>query len=120
MTAPDPSRVIVSLALDQVNLDLKSVDLCFLAGLWVRADVHRSAHCARRACRTSFPATDASTPSQSTASSLNAERAKEQGAVPRTAADDRMQQRRSPGPRSTANAGPRKAHEAELLMRTTS
>ena len=33
MTVPDPSRVIASLARDQVNLDLKTVDLCFLAGL---------------------------------------------------------------------------------------
>src|ERR1700726_2139267 len=38
MTVPDPSRVIASLARDQVNLDLKTVDLCFLAGLYLRAD----------------------------------------------------------------------------------
>ncbi len=38
MTSPDPSRTIASLARDQVNLDLKTVDLCFLAGLYVRAD----------------------------------------------------------------------------------
>jgi chromosome partition protein MukF len=38
MTAPDPSRVIAALARDQVNLDLKTVDLCFLAGLYLRAD----------------------------------------------------------------------------------
>lgn len=38
MTAPDPSRVVASLARDQVNLDLKTVDLCFLAGLYLRAD----------------------------------------------------------------------------------
>jgi chromosome partition protein MukF len=38
MTVPDPSRVIASLARDQVNLDLKTVDLCFLAGLYMRAD----------------------------------------------------------------------------------
>jgi chromosome partition protein MukF len=38
MTPPDPSRVIASLARDQVNLDLKTVDLCFLAGLYLRAD----------------------------------------------------------------------------------
>ncbi len=38
MTAPDPSRVIASLARDQVNLDLKTVDLCFVAGLYLRAD----------------------------------------------------------------------------------
>lgn len=35
---PDPSRVIASLARDRVNLDLKTVDLCFLAGLYLRAD----------------------------------------------------------------------------------
>ncbi len=34
----DPSRVIASLARDQVTLDLKTVDLCFLAGLYLRAD----------------------------------------------------------------------------------
>jgi chromosome partition protein MukF len=34
----DPSRVIAALARDQVNLDLKTVDLCFLAGLYLRAD----------------------------------------------------------------------------------
>lgn len=34
----DPSRVIASLARDQVNLDIKTVDLCFLAGLYLRAD----------------------------------------------------------------------------------
>lgn len=34
----DPSRVIASLARDQVKLDLKTVDLCFLAGLYLRAD----------------------------------------------------------------------------------
>jgi chromosome partition protein MukF len=38
MTRSDPSRVIASLARDQVNLDLKTVDLCFLAGLYLRAD----------------------------------------------------------------------------------
>jgi chromosome partition protein MukF len=41
MPAPsssDPNRVIASLARDQVNLDLKTVDLCFLAGLYLRAD----------------------------------------------------------------------------------
>jgi chromosome partition protein MukF len=38
MTSPDPSRTIASLARDQVNLDLKTVDLCFLAGLYLRAD----------------------------------------------------------------------------------
>ncbi len=35
---PDPSRVIASLARDRVNLDLKTVDLCFLAGLYLKAD----------------------------------------------------------------------------------
>lgn len=34
----EPNRVIASLARDQVNLDLKTVDLCFLAGLYLRAD----------------------------------------------------------------------------------
>jgi chromosome partition protein MukF len=34
----DPSRLIAGLARDQVNLDLKTVDLCFLAGLYLRAD----------------------------------------------------------------------------------
>ena len=34
----EPSRVIASLARDQVNLDLKTVDLCFLAGLYLKAD----------------------------------------------------------------------------------
>jgi chromosome partition protein MukF len=38
MTSPDPSRVIASLARDRVNLDLKTVDVCFLAGLYLRAD----------------------------------------------------------------------------------
>ena len=38
MTSPDPSRTIASLARDQVNLDLKTVDLCFLAGLYLKAD----------------------------------------------------------------------------------
>ncbi len=40
-TAPpsvDPNRVIASLARDQVNLDLNTVDLCFIAGLYLRAD----------------------------------------------------------------------------------
>src|SRR4051794_13499158 len=35
---PDPSRVIAALSRDQVSLDLKTVDLCFLAGLYLRAD----------------------------------------------------------------------------------
>lgn len=34
----DPSRLIASLARDGVCLDLKTVDLCFLAGLYLRAD----------------------------------------------------------------------------------
>jgi hypothetical protein len=34
----DPSRLIAALARDQINLDLKTVDLCFLAGLYLRAD----------------------------------------------------------------------------------
>jgi chromosome partition protein MukF len=34
----DPSRLIASLARDQVQLSLKTVDLCFLAGLYLRAD----------------------------------------------------------------------------------
>jgi len=38
LTTPDPSRVIASLARDCVNLDLKTVDLCFLAGLYLRAN----------------------------------------------------------------------------------
>jgi chromosome partition protein MukF len=37
-TSTEPSRVIASLARDKVNLDLKTVDLCFLAGLYLRAD----------------------------------------------------------------------------------
>lgn len=38
MTVVDPSRVIASLARDQVIVDLKTIDLCFLAGLYLRAD----------------------------------------------------------------------------------
>ena len=34
----DPSRLIPALARDQINLDLKTLDLCFLAGLYLRAD----------------------------------------------------------------------------------
>jgi len=37
-SSSDPNRVIASLARDQVNLDLKTVDLCFLASLYLRAD----------------------------------------------------------------------------------
>lgn len=37
-SSADPNRVIASLARDQVNLELKTVDLCFLAGLYLRAD----------------------------------------------------------------------------------
>ena len=29
----DPSRLIAALARDRINLDLKTLDLCFLAGL---------------------------------------------------------------------------------------
>lgn len=38
MTSSDPSRLIAALARDRINLDLKTVDLCFLAGLYLRAD----------------------------------------------------------------------------------
>ena len=38
VTSPDPNRVIASLVRDQVSLDLKTVDLCFLAGLYLHAD----------------------------------------------------------------------------------
>ena len=38
VTSPDPNRLIAGLARDQINLDLKTVDLCFLAGLYLRAD----------------------------------------------------------------------------------
>jgi len=38
VTSSDPSRLIAALARDQINLDLKTVDLCFLAGLYLRAD----------------------------------------------------------------------------------
>jgi chromosome partition protein MukF len=34
----DPSRVIASLSRDGVSLELKTIDLCFLAGLYLRAD----------------------------------------------------------------------------------
>lgn len=34
----DPSRFIAALARDKVSLDLKTIDLCFLAGLYLRAD----------------------------------------------------------------------------------
>jgi chromosome partition protein MukF len=34
----DPGRLIAALARDQVGIDLKTVDLCFLAGLYLRAD----------------------------------------------------------------------------------
>ncbi len=36
--APDPSRVIAALARDGVRLELRTVDLCFLAALYLRAD----------------------------------------------------------------------------------
>lgn len=38
MTFTDPSRIVASLARDRVSLDLETVDLCFLAGLYLRAD----------------------------------------------------------------------------------
>ncbi|KLD78161.1 condensin subunit F [Xanthomonas hyacinthi] len=38
MTVADPNRLIASLVRDQVNLDLKTADICFLAGLYLRAD----------------------------------------------------------------------------------
>lgn len=38
ISTPDPSRVVASLARDQVTLELKTVDLCFLAALYLRAD----------------------------------------------------------------------------------
>jgi chromosome condensin MukBEF complex kleisin-like MukF subunit len=34
----DPSRLIAALARDRINLDLKTLDLCFLPGLYLRAD----------------------------------------------------------------------------------
>lgn len=34
----NPNRLIASLARDQVNIDLKTVDVCFVAGLYLRAD----------------------------------------------------------------------------------
>ena len=43
MTSSDPSRLIAALARDQITLDLKTVDLCFLAGLYLRADRAASA-----------------------------------------------------------------------------
>ena len=36
--SPDPSRLIAALARDRINLDLNTLDLCFLAGLYLRAD----------------------------------------------------------------------------------
>ena len=38
MTTADPNRLIASLLRDQVSLDLKTADICFLAGLYLRAD----------------------------------------------------------------------------------
>lgn len=38
MTTPDPNRVIAVLARSQAGVDLKPIDLCFLAGLHLRAD----------------------------------------------------------------------------------
>jgi chromosome partition protein MukF len=40
MISADPNRLIAGLARDQVGLDLKTVDLCFLVGLYLRADRH--------------------------------------------------------------------------------
>ena len=37
-SATDPSRLIAALARDRIALDLKTIDLCFLAGLYLRAD----------------------------------------------------------------------------------
>ena len=34
----DPSRLIAALARDRINLELKTLDLCFFAGLYLRAD----------------------------------------------------------------------------------
>jgi chromosome partition protein MukF len=38
MTSKGPNQLIAALARDQINLDLKTVDLCFLAGLYLKAD----------------------------------------------------------------------------------
>src|SRR5262245_34090079 len=38
MISADPNRRIAALARDHVGLDLKTVDICFLAGLYLRAD----------------------------------------------------------------------------------
>ena len=38
MTTKGPNQLIAALARDQINLDLKTVDLCFLAGLYLKAD----------------------------------------------------------------------------------
>jgi len=38
VTTTDPGRLIAALARDEITLDLKTVDLCFLAGLYLRAD----------------------------------------------------------------------------------
>jgi len=38
MDSRDPSRLVAALARNQINVDLKTVDLCFLAGLYIRAD----------------------------------------------------------------------------------
>lgn len=38
MTIADPNRLIASLVRDQINLDLKTADVCFLAALYLRAD----------------------------------------------------------------------------------
>jgi len=36
--ASDPGRLIAALARDRITVDLKTLDLCFLAGLYLRAD----------------------------------------------------------------------------------
>lgn len=38
MMSSDPNRLIAALARDRINLDLKTVDLCFLVGLYHRAN----------------------------------------------------------------------------------
>lgn len=38
MTSSDPNPLIAALARDRIHLDLKTVDLCFLAALYLRAD----------------------------------------------------------------------------------
>lgn len=45
----DPSRLIAALARDRINLDLKTLDLCFLAGIYLWVDRATSR------CRISMP-----------------------------------------------------------------